>query len=315
MSETTTGGIRLTMGPVEWLLVVILSLLWGGSFFFVEIALEALPPLTIVALRVSIAAGALHLVLLASGRSMPGGFGLWAAFFGMGLINNAVPFTLIAWGQVHIGSGLAAILNATMPIFVVLVAQVATDDEKVNRARFAGIALGFAGVAVMIGPAALANIGSNVVAQLAVLGAALSYSCGVVFGRRFARLGINPMATATGQVTAAAIILAPLALAVDQPWHLAVPELEVWGAIGGLGVLSTGLAYIIYFRILAVAGATNLSLVTFIVPASAILLGTIVLGEHLHITHIAGIVLIAAGLIAIDGRLLKRRSARSGSAA
>ena len=299
-------GIRLTMGPVEWVLVVALSLLWGGSFFFVEVALEGLPPFTIVALRVGFAALALVVVSLLSRQMPPASLGIWSAFLGMGLINNAIPFSLIAWGQTEIGSGLAAILNATMPIFVVLVAQVATDDEKITRARLAGIGLGFAGVAIMLGPAALADIGGHVGAQVAVLGAALSYSCGVVFGRRFARLGVRPLATATGQVTAATLWLVPVALAVDQPWRLAAPTLDVWGAALALGVLSTGLAYILYFRILAVAGATNLSLVTFIVPASAILLGTVILGESLGPTQVGGMALIAAGLVAIDGRLLAK---------
>ena len=293
------------MGAQEWGMLIMLSLLWGGSFFFIGIAVKALPPFTIVALRVSLAAVALLVFLRLAGLSMPRDPRVWLAFFGMGLLNNLIPFSLIVWGQTHIASGLASILNATTPLFGVIVAHLLTDDEKLTVNRFAGVVVGFLGVAMMIGPAALGGLGSNLVAQLAVLGAALSYSLAGVFARRFKRMGVAPIVTATGQVSAASIMLVPLSLLVDHPWTLTMPGLDVWAAIVGIALVSTALAYVLFFRILETAGVTNLMLVTFLIPVSAILLGAMFLGETLEPKHFLGMTLIAAGLAAIDGRLLR----------
>ena len=304
---------NLSMGLVEWGLLFVLSVLWGGSFFFVGVAVDGLPPLTIVVLRVALAAVALNLVVVLTGLRMPKSRQVWAAFLGMGLLNNLIPFSLIVWGQTHIASGLASILNATTPLFTVIVAHVVTADEKLTAGRTAGAVVGLAGVVLMIGPDALGGLGSDVFAQLAVLGAALSYAFAGIFGRRFRRLGVAPMLTATGQVSASTVLLIPLALAVDQPWTLTVPSPEVWGSIAGLALLSTALAYILYFRILETAGATNVLLVTFLVPVSAILLGATILGERLAAEHFAGMGLIGLGLAAIDGRplgYLRRKAAR-----
>lgn len=293
------------MGAREWGMLIMLSLLWGGSFFFIGIAVKALPPFTIVALRVSLAAVALLVFLRLMGLSMPRDRRVWLAFFGMGLLNNLIPFSLIVWGQTHIASGLASILNATTPLFGVIVAHLLTDDEKLTVNRFAGVVVGFLGVAMMIGPAALGGLGSNLVAQLAVLGAALSYSLAGVFARRFKRMGVAPIVTATGQVSAASIMLVPLSLLVDHPWTLTMPGPDVWAAIVGIALVSTALAYVLFFRILETAGVTNLMLVTFLIPVSAILLGAMFLGETLEPKHFVGMTLIAAGLAAIDGRLLR----------
>jgi drug/metabolite transporter (DMT)-like permease len=301
----TMTTLNKTMGSLEWLLLIILSILWGGSFFFVGVAVKALPPLTIVVLRVGLAALALNLVVRVSGLQMPREWPLWKAFFGMGLLNNMIPFCLIVWGQTHIASGLASIFNATTPLFTVLVAHAFTKDEKLTGGRLSGILVGFAGVAVIIGPDSLDSLGTNTLAQFAVLGAALSYALAGVYGRRFKAMGSAPLVTATGQVTASAILLGPIMLLVDQPWNLSMPSLPVWAAVLGLALVSTALAYIIYFRILATAGATNLLLVTFLIPVSAILLGAIFLGEQLAIKDFAGMGLICLGLAAIDGRFLK----------
>jgi drug/metabolite transporter (DMT)-like permease len=298
----TDGGIRLHMNVKDWALLIALSLLWGGSFFFVEVALVALPPFTLVLLRVALAAAALHLFLRLTGRGMPGGWPVWAAFFGMGLLNNAIPFTLLVWGQTQISSSLAAILNATTPMFTVLVAHAATRDERLSGGRILGVIIGFAGVAVMLGPKALSGLGDDLMAQLACLGATLSYAFAGVFGRRFARMGVRPAQTAAGQVTASSVLLLPLVLLVDRPWTLAMPGAEIWAAVIGLALLSTALAYILYFRILSTSGATNLLLVTLLIPATAILLGATILSERLEPEHIAGMGLIALGLAAIDGR-------------
>jgi drug/metabolite transporter (DMT)-like permease len=295
------------MELLEWTLLIALSVLWGGSFFFIGVAVDALPPFTIVALRVGLAAVALNVIVPALGLMMPKDWRHWLAFLGMGALNNVIPFSLIVWGQTHISGGLASILNATAPFFTVVVAHFLTSDEKLTGRRFAGVLVGFLGVVFVIGPQAVKGLGMNILAQLAVLGAATSYAFAAVFGRRFRRAGLAPLVTAAGQVTASSVLMLPLALIVDRPWRLPMPHLEVWGAVLGLALLSTALAYILYFRILATAGATNLLLVTLLIPVSAILLGTMIRGEQLDLRHLAGMGILVLGLVIIDGRLLRFR--------
>lgn len=191
----------------------------------------------------------------------------------MGFLNNVVPFCLIVWGQSHIASGVASILNATTPLFTVVVAHMLTSDEKMTGNRLIGVVVGFVGVAIMIGGQALSSLGLGVVAQLACLAGAISYAFAGVFGRRFKNMGVTPMQTAAGQVTASSVMLIPVMLVVDQPWTLPVPSFAAVAALLGVAALSTALAYVLYFRILSTAGATNLLLVTFLIPVSAIILG------------------------------------------
>jgi drug/metabolite transporter (DMT)-like permease len=299
----TQAPIQKTMNASDWALLALLSLVWGGSFLFVGVAVRELPPLTIVALRVVMAALALRLVLAVMGVRLPRERHVWAAFLGMGLLNNVIPFTLIVWGQSHIASGLASILNATTPLFTVIVAHYFTADERLTGQRLAGVIVGFAGVAVMIGAAAVTAWNANVLAQLAVLGAALSYGFSGVFGRRFKAMGIPPLATAAGQVSASSMILLPLALIVDRPWALAMPSTGAILSLVALALVSTAFAYLIFFRLLGRAGATNVGLVTFLIPVSAILFGVVLLGETLEPRHVAGMALIGSGLVLIDGRL------------
>jgi drug/metabolite transporter (DMT)-like permease len=306
----TQAAIQKTMTASDWALLALLSIVWGGSFLFVGVAVRELPPLTIVALRVVTAASALLLTLRLMGVDLPRTRQVWAAFLGMSILNNVIPFTLIVWGQSHIASGLASILNATTPLFTVIVAHYLTDDERLTGQRFAGVIVGFAGVAVMIGAAAFASLDASILAQLAVLGAALSYGFSGVFGRRFKTMGIPPLATAAGQVTVSSAILLPAALIVDRPWTLAMPSTGAIVSLAALGLVSTAFAYLIFFRLLARAGATNVGLVTFLIPVSAILLGVLVLGETLAMRHVAGMALIGAGLVLIDGRLLSGLKAR-----
>lgn len=292
-----------SMGAAEWGMLLGLSVLWGGSFLFNGILVHELPPFTIVTARVALAAIALHIIVRMTGQAMPRDRQAWAAFFGMGFLNNVIPFLLIVWGQTHIASGLASILNATTPLFAVVVAHFLTTDEKMTGNRLIGVIVGFAGVALMIGPSVLSSLGSNVLAQLAVLGAAFSYSLAGIFGRRFRRMGLAPIIPAAGQVTASTVLLLPVALFVDHPWTLGIPSSEAWMALACLAILSTAIAYVLFFRILATAGATNLMLVTFLIPVSAILLGALFLGEQLQLKHFIGMAMIAVGLAAIDGRL------------
>lgn len=289
---------------MEWGLLFGLSIVWGGSFFFNGIAIRELPPLVIVCARMCLAATILNVVVVVSGHRLPLTRQTVPAFFGMGLLNNVIPFTLIVWGQSHITSGLAAILNATTPLFSVILAHLLTRDEKMTGRRLAGVIAGIAGVAVMVGPSFFSGIGNNGLSQLACLAAAVSYGFANVFGRRFKALGVPPLATACGQVTASSCVLIPLMLAFAQPWTLPMPGAATIGAIVGAATLSTALAYVVFFRILSTAGATNLSLVTLLVPISALLLGTVFLGEIIEPRQILGIALIALGLAAIDGRLL-----------
>jgi drug/metabolite transporter (DMT)-like permease len=288
------------MGGAEWLLLVALSLLWGGSFFFTAVALRELPPLTVVLGRVALAALALLLLVGVSGQRLPRGLGPWGAFLAMGALNNLIPFSLIVWGQTQIASGLAAILNATTPLFTVLLAHLLTADERLTPGRLAGVFAGFAGVVLMIGPGALEGLGGAVLAQCACLAAALSYALAGIFGRRLR--GHPPLVTAAGQVSMSTLLILPLALTLERPWTLPWPGAATWGALAGIALLSTALAYVIYFRILARAGATNLLLVTFLIPVSALALGGLVLGERLAPGQSGGMLLIALGHAAIDGR-------------
>lgn len=297
-------SVNIVMGPFEWLLLGVLSLLWGGSFFFGKVAVAEMGPLTIVFCRVALAALVLHTILLARGQRMPVSPKLWGMFFVMGAINNLIPFSLIFWGQIQIASGLASILNATAPLWTVLLAHFLTTDERMTGNRLGGVICGLVGAVVMIGPDALSGIGLNVLAQFAILGAALSYAFAGIFGKRFK--GIPPLVTATGQITATAVMSLPLMLLVDRPLALPLPSLSTWAAVTVLGLFCTALAYIIYFRLLASAGATNLLLVAFLIPVSALFLGMTILGERLDPRHFAGMILIGLGLTLIDGRLLTR---------
>lgn len=300
MSRSSPSSRPMT--TLEWAMLVALASLWGGSFFFNGVAVRELPVFTVVVSRVVLAALLLILILRFKGERMPRDRRVWAAFFGMGLLNNAIPFSLIVWGQQHVGAGVASILNAATPLFAVVLAHVLTRDEKMMGGKLLGVVIGFAGVAVMIGFDALQAVGTQVVAQLACLAGALSYAFAGIFGRRFKALGVTPMTTATGQVVASSVLLVPLMLVIDRPWMLDTPSMAAVGALIGLAALSTALAYVLYFRILSTAGATNLLLVTFLIPVSAILLGVLFLDESLWPRHIAGMALIGIGLAAIDGR-------------
>jgi drug/metabolite transporter (DMT)-like permease len=298
-----TDAAGKTMTPLEWAMLLVLSLFWGGSFFFVAIAVRQLPPLTIVALRVSIAALILALCLRPMGVAMPTRRAALAAFLGMGLLNNAIPFCLIVFGQTRIGSGLAAILNATTPLFTVLGARLVSADAKLTPLRLTGALCGLVGVAAMIGPQIVDGLGGEILPELAVLGAAVCYAGASLFGRRFRRLGVDPVAAAAGQAAAASLLLIPIALFVDRPWTLPLPGAATFLAIVAIATLSTALAYILYFRILAGAGATNVVLVTLLAPVTSILLGAVFLGERLEPRHCAGLALIGVGLACIDGRV------------
>jgi drug/metabolite transporter (DMT)-like permease len=299
------------MSGTEWSLLLTLSVLWSGSFLFGKVAVGELPPLSVTWGRVALAALLLNAVMLVLGRRLPGDRAAWWAFVGMGLLNNVVPFSLIFWGQTRIGAGLAAILNATTPLWTVVVAHLLTADEKLTAGKVVGTLLGIAGVAVLIGTTAMTDGVDDVVAMSAVVLATLSYALAGIFGRRFARMKLAPMSVAAGQLTASSLVLLPLMLLVDMPWRLPPPSLTAAAAVVGLAVFSTAFAYVIYFRVLATAGATNLLLVTFLIPPSAVILGVALLDEPVLWRHLAGLALIGGGLAAIDGRLWPRPNRRT----
>lgn len=297
--------IRAQMNGSDWLLLVVLALIWGCAFLFIGIAVHHVPPLTYVWLRLTIGAAGLWAWLIVRGRRISLPRQVWGSILFLALLNNALPFALFGWSQTHIASGLASILNATTPIWGVLVAHLLTRDERMTPARLGGVLLGFGGVAVMIGPSLLTSLGSGALPQLACVAASLSYALAAVWARRFRRLGISPLGVTTGQLTAGAVMMLPLSMIVDQPWTHAAPPIGTWAAIGALALLCTALGYVLYFRLIDRAGATNALLVTLLVPPVAIVLGALFLHETLEPQDFAGLALIALGLAAIDGRLLK----------
>jgi drug/metabolite transporter (DMT)-like permease len=287
----------------EWGLLALLSLLWGGSFFLISVAIKELPPLTLVTLRVGLAAALLWASAPFLGVALPRSAKAVATVAVLGFGNGALPFALIAWGQTHLPSGLASILNAATPLFSVLAAHVLTAEEKLSGLKVFGTVAGLTGVAWLIGPDLLTGAGANLWAELAVLAAALAYALSAIFGRRVRALGLRPVDVATGQLTAATLYLAPLALVIDRPWTLLAPSAATIAAVLAIAAFSTALAYVVYFRILAGAGATNVLLVTLLVPATSVVLGALFLHERLAGRQFLGFALIALGLAFIDGRL------------
>ena len=296
----------MKMDAFDWVMLITLATVWGGSFLFNAILVAELPVISIVAIRVTVAALVLWGFVRVTGRKIPTSPQVWAALLILGILNNAIPFSLIVQGQTQITSGLASILNATTPLFTILVAGFFLADEQFSILRILGVIVGFSGVILMIGPEALGGLGANFWAQLCALGAALSYGFASVFGRRFRELQVDPVMVATGQVTMSSLILWPIALWIDGPIDLGNISFNAVLSMFGLAVLCTSFAYILYFRVLERAGATNISLVTFLVPISAIILGVLMLGETIFIKEVIGMALIGLGLAIIDGRLFLR---------
>ncbi len=297
MAAPSSPAIDLSSG----LLLAALALVWGGSFFFAEIALRELPPLTITLFRVALALPVLFLVVRLKGIAIPRGVRIWSAYLGMGALNNAIPFSLIFWGQTQIESGLASILNGTTAMFGAVVAGLLLKDEPLTPQKLTGAGLGFLGVAVIMGPAALTSLDPRNLAQLAVLAAAFSYALASVWGKLFLG-GQPPLMNALGMVTGSTVLMLPLVLYIDGVPRFEL-SIDVWGALIGIAVLSTALAYLMYFEILRRAGSANLMLVTLLIPPVAVALGAGFLGEQLGTEAFIGFVIIGLGLVVTDGRL------------
>ena len=291
------------MAVADWIRIAILSLVWGGSFFFVEVMLEAMPPMTSVLGRLIVGLAGLVGLLKLLGHPLRPLMTQWRSFAWIGLINNAIPFSLISFGQTEITGSLASIINASTPIMTAVVAHQLTTDERLSLRKTLGIAFGFGGVLVLFGPAAMQD-GASLLGMAAGLTATVCYAFGSVYSKR---LKSNPpMLNATGQVLYGTLWMFPVVCLIDQPWSLPMPGIGPWLALMGIGLLSTTLAFFIYFRVLKTAGASNVVLVTFLVPVSASALGIVFLGEVLAIQHILAYLLIALGLAIIDGRIVAR---------
>ncbi|MBL8831019.1 MAG: DMT family transporter [Rhodospirillales bacterium] len=297
MNDSTTR-----LDAAAWSMLLLLSVLWGGSFLYVKIALEELPPVTIVALRALFGGAFLFVILRLRGLTLSRDPALWKGFAVLALLNTVLPFILIAWGQREISAGLAAILNAATPLWTITLAHFLTDDERMDARRAAGVLIGFSGVVVLVGPEALAGIGSSVLAQLACVAATISYGFALVWARRFK--GQDGTVLASGQFICAIPATMALSFAVDRPWTLPMPGTATMLSIFGLAFLSTAVAYLVYYRLMQRAGAGNASLVTMLIPPSAVLLGIAFLGERFEPLSVAGFALIAAGLAVVDGRVL-----------
>lgn len=287
-------------------IIMLLSLaaVWGGSFFFAEIALREVPPLTITLHRVIWAVPILALIVGLKKLLIPRSIRVWGAYLMMGALNNAIPFSLIFWGQTQIESGLASILNATTAMFAAVVAGLLLKDEPLTTKKIAGAALGIMGVAFIMGPNALTEFNPSNMAQLAILGATLSYAFAGVWGRT-ALSGQPPLMNAFGMLVGSTVLMIPIVLVMDGLPNLSLSA-SVWGALLGMSALSTALAYVLYFAILARAGAANLLLVTLLIPPFAIGLGVLFLGERLGPEAWFGFAVIAFGFAVTDGRLFSR---------
>jgi len=291
----------LRMGRYEWLLLIGLSVLWGSSFVFIELALASLTPFTIVTLRTGIAALALTLYLTLCGERLPATLADWRRFLILGALRAALPISLIVWAETHITSGLAGILNSTSPLFTAIIAHLLTSDDKLTGQRLAGILIGMIGVGVLVGTDALRGLGTQVMAQLAMLGATCSYGFAAVYGRQFQ--GDSPVVSAAGMLIGATILTLPFAL-WEAPWTLS-PTAASIGAILGLALLSTALAFIIWFQLIFRAGPSNTAMVTFLIPFTTLILGVLVLGERVETVSLIGLGVILFGLAVTQRRVFR----------
>ncbi|MFD2676281.1 DMT family transporter [Camelimonas lactis] len=286
-----------------WLLILLMSALWGGGFMFIKFALTGFAPFSVVAGRVGVAALALGLIVAVGRQRLPRQAKVWRAFFIMGALNNLIPWMMVAWAQTQIPSSMAAILNAPTPLLTAVMAHLLTDDEKLTPQRFTGVLAGMLGVALVVGPGVLSGMDSAVLAQVTCLSATVSYAASAVYGRVFRSMDVTPVVAAFGQQLMVAVVIVPLALIVDQPWARPAPGAGAVAAVLALGVIATALPYIIFYRVLAEAGATNLMLVNLLIPGWAVALGAMVLGERLPPTAFLGMAMVGLGLAVIDGRL------------
>jgi drug/metabolite transporter (DMT)-like permease len=290
------------MSAQYWGLLVFLSFLWGGSFFLTSVALKEITPFTLVFVRLTIADIALFSVIIAIGARIPKDLPTWGQFLVLGMFGSALPFSLIFWGMLKVSGGLASILTSMTPLSTIIIAHFFTADEKLTWWRFWGVMIGVGGVVVIVGPSVLNDGGSDIAAQLAILGASVCYGIAGVYGKRF--FGMPPVVVAFGQVASAAILTLPMVLMFEHPFSQTIPSATAIASVVALALFSSALAFIVFFRILMRVGATNVVLVTLLIPVTAIFLGAVILGEKLLLRHFAGLAVIICGLLIVDGRII-----------
>ncbi len=304
-------NVPKAMTTQDWGLIAILSLIWGSAFFLIVVILRDMPANTMVFLRFALAIPPMLLWLRYTGEGLPMTAAIWRQFAILGALNIAIPLIIFTWGQSRIPSGLASVLNATTPLWGVIVAHFFTQNEKATPLRLVGVLTGFAGVGVMMGSGALSGAGENVMAQLACAGATLFYALAGVYALRMGDTGLSPMQIATGQVCTATLMMIPVVLLTETPWALPLPGMAALASLAILAVVGTSFAYLLYFRLIASAGASNALLIPLTIPPIAILMGALFLDEVILPQQMAGIALIAVGLLALDGRLFRRLAPRN----
>jgi drug/metabolite transporter (DMT)-like permease len=300
-----------TMDGRDWGLLILLSVLWGGAYFFAGVAVKELPPLTVVLARVFLAAVALLPLFWYFGHSLPRSFSGWLPFFGMGLLNNVLPFGFIFAGQTQITVGLSSIINAMTPLFTVVVMAL-FQEERLTVNRIIGVLLGAVGVAILRGFDGPLDAGQTLGIGLCLAGA-LSYGFAALWGRRYL-IGVPPIKSATCQLMCSTLIMGIVVCFIDQPWTLAAPSQNTVMSLLALAVFGTAVAYIVFFKILVRAGASNVMLVTLLIPVTALVLGNVFLGEPIQSKEIIGAAIIGAGLLFIDGRVINRLTGKYAAA-
>ncbi len=289
----------------DWLIFLALGFMWGSSYLFIKLAVDDFGTFTLISVRLLIGAAMLWVVVRASGTPLPRERRTYGHLVVMACINIAVPFTLITWAEQSVDSALASILNSTVPLFVLVIAPAFLPEEPIHLNGLIGLAIGFAGVMVLVSPG-LVDAGGSLAGEVALLGSSLAYATGNVYNRRNVR-GLAPLVPAVFQVTFALVIVGALALLLERPWDTAHPDPEAWFSVAWLGVFGSGLAYLAYFRLLARWGATRTSMVAYTLPVVGIALGALVLQEAIDVTLIAGTALIIAGVALVNGRWGRRR--------
>jgi drug/metabolite transporter (DMT)-like permease len=289
----------------EWLTFLGLGFMWGSSYLFIKLAVDSFGTFTLISLRLLIGAAFLWAVLRLTRTPLPRDRRAYGHLFVMAIINITIPFTLITWAEQSVDSALAAILNSSVPLFVLVIAPAFLPDEPIRVNGLVGLAVGFIGVVLIVSPG-LTGAAGTVPGMLALLGSSFSYAWGNVYARRNVR-GLAPMIPAVFQVTFALLIVGALALLVERPWATATPDAQAWFSVIWLGILGSGMAYLAYFRLLSKWGATRTSLVAYLLPVVGIVLGAVVLQEPIGPSLIVGTALVIAGVALVNGRWGRRR--------
>lgn len=305
MSDTTPG-LMADSPSANWRelgLLFLLAAIWGASFMLIKVGVESIPPLTLTASRLVIAAILLVAYAAPAGHSAWTDARAWGIYLFIGLFGNALPFTLISWGEVYIDSGLAAILMGIMPIATAVLAHFLTADERLSLRRASGVIIGFTGLTVLVGWHALSQIGTAVVAQITVVGGAMCYAITTIFTRRNAFLPGRVLAA--GATVAGALMILPMALIYERPWELSPADNSIAAAVL-LGLVPTGLAALIYFRLIKTVGATILSQVNYLIPIFGVGWGMLLLGERVTLHAIVALVFVLVGVALVNQRRAPR---------